>query len=138
MREAVTRRYTRLINEQADLPDLLLIDGGIGQVNAVEGILKALDLDIPIAGLAKRDEEIWRPTKRTALPPAGTRISGQKKIQSPFFWKFRALEKGAPFNCKKNLQHWKRSPPPENLRLHNAFTCAPTKPARFFCRPVNF
>ena len=70
MREAVTRRYTRLINEQADLPDLLLIDGGIGQVNAVEGILKALDLDIPIAGLAKRDEEIWRPhaAKPICLP----------------------------------------------------------------------
>lgn len=61
MREAVSRRYTRLLNEQADLPDLILIDGGIGQVNAVDGILKALNLDIPIAGLAKRDEEIWRP-----------------------------------------------------------------------------
>ncbi|NLC93439.1 MAG: excinuclease ABC subunit UvrC, partial [Treponema sp.] len=36
MREAVSRRYTRLLNEQADLPDLILIDGGIGQVNAVE------------------------------------------------------------------------------------------------------
>ncbi len=70
MREAVTRRYTRLINEQADLPDLLLIDGGIGQVNAVEGILKALNLDIPVAGLAKRDEEIWRPhaSKPICLP----------------------------------------------------------------------
>ncbi len=61
MREAVSRRYTRLLNEDAPLPDLLLIDGGIGQVNAVDGILKALNLDIPIAGLAKRDEEIWRP-----------------------------------------------------------------------------
>lgn len=70
MREAVTRRYTRLLNEQADLPDLLLIDGGIGQVNAVEAVLKALDLDIPIAGLAKRDEEIWRPhaSKPICLP----------------------------------------------------------------------
>ncbi len=61
MREAVTRRYSRLLNEQADMPDLILIDGGIGQVNAVEGILQALGLDIPIAGLAKRDEEIYRP-----------------------------------------------------------------------------
>lgn len=61
MREAATRRYSRLKNEDAELPDLILIDGGIGQVNAVDAILQALDLDIPIAGLAKRDEEIWRP-----------------------------------------------------------------------------
>lgn len=61
MREAVSRRYTRLLNEQAELPDLILIDGGIGQVNAVDGILRSLNLEIPIAGLAKRDEEIWRP-----------------------------------------------------------------------------
>lgn len=61
MREAAGRRYTRLLNEQADLPDLILIDGGIGQVNAVEGVLKSLHLDIPVAGLAKRDEEIWLP-----------------------------------------------------------------------------
>ena len=61
MREAVSRRYSHLLNEGQELPDLLLIDGGIGQVNAVDGILKALGLEIPIAGLAKRDEEIWRP-----------------------------------------------------------------------------
>lgn len=70
MREATSRRYTRLLNEEADLPDLILIDGGIGQVNAVDQVLKSLDLDIPIAGLAKRDEEIWRPyaDKPISLP----------------------------------------------------------------------
>ncbi len=70
MREAATRRYSRLANENAELPDLILIDGGIGQVNAVDGILKVLGLDIPIAGLAKRDEEIWRPhmSKPICLP----------------------------------------------------------------------
>jgi len=67
MREAVTRRYTRLLNEGSELPDLLLIDGGIGQVNAVEGVLRALDLDIPVAGLAKRDEEIYRPGDSTPI-----------------------------------------------------------------------
>lgn len=61
MREATSRRYSRLLNEKQELPDLILIDGGIGQVNAVAGVLKALGLNIPIAGLAKRDEEIWRP-----------------------------------------------------------------------------
>lgn len=61
MREAAARRYTRLVNENAELPDLILIDGGIGQVNAVKGVLQSLNLSIPIAGLAKRDEEIYRP-----------------------------------------------------------------------------
>lgn len=67
MREAVARRYTRLLNEQSELPDLILIDGGIGQVNAVQSVLSALNLDIPIAGLAKRDEEIYRPGNSTPL-----------------------------------------------------------------------
>lgn len=67
MREAATRRYTRLLNEGTELPDLILIDGGIGQVNAVEGVLKALDLDIPVAGLAKRDEEIYKPGDSTPI-----------------------------------------------------------------------
>lgn len=70
MREATSRRYSRLINEKQPLPDLLLIDGGIGQVNAVDAIIKALGAEIPIAGLAKRDEEIWRPhtSKPICLP----------------------------------------------------------------------
>ncbi|MBQ3671531.1 MAG: excinuclease ABC subunit UvrC [Treponema sp.] len=70
MREATSRRYSRLMNEGKELPDLLLIDGGIGQVNAVDGVLRALGLSIPIAGLAKRDEEIWRPhaSKPICLP----------------------------------------------------------------------
>ncbi len=67
MREAATRRYTRLLNDGNDLPDLILIDGGIGQVNAVEGVLRALDLDIPVAGLAKRDEEIYKPGDSTPI-----------------------------------------------------------------------
>lgn len=67
LREAVSRRYTRLLNEGEELPDLLLIDGGIGQVNAVKGILEALDLSIPVIGLAKRDEEIFLPGNSTPV-----------------------------------------------------------------------
>lgn len=67
MKEAVSRRYTKLLNEQSDFPDLILIDGGIGQVNAVEEILKSLELDIPVAGLAKRDEEIYLPGNSTPV-----------------------------------------------------------------------
>lgn len=70
MKEAVSRRYTRLLNEQGDLPDFILIDGGIGQVNAAEGVLASLKLDIPIAGLAEKNEEIYLPgcSKPIILP----------------------------------------------------------------------
>lgn len=70
MREAVARRYTRLINENADLPDLILIDGGIGQVNAAYAVLDALGLDIPLVGLAEKNEELYRPhiNKPIVLP----------------------------------------------------------------------
>lgn len=70
MREATSRRYTRLLNEQADFPDLILIDGGIGQVNAVKGVLYLLELDIPVIALAEKNEEIWLPdaTKAIVLP----------------------------------------------------------------------
>ncbi|MDR2258758.1 MAG: excinuclease ABC subunit UvrC [Treponema sp.] len=61
MREAVRRRYSRLIREEKELPDLVLIDGGIGQVNAAKGILDELGLDLDVVGLAKREEELWLP-----------------------------------------------------------------------------
>ena len=61
MREAAARRYTGILNSGGELPDFILIDGGAGQVSAVKGILNALDLEIPIAGLAKEDEEIYLP-----------------------------------------------------------------------------
>ncbi|MGP1438353.1 MAG: excinuclease ABC subunit UvrC [Treponema sp.] len=67
MKEAVARRYTRLINENSELPDLILIDGGIGQVNVASKILKTLGLDIPLIGLAEKNEEIYFPGNSTPL-----------------------------------------------------------------------
>jgi excinuclease ABC subunit C len=64
MREAVFRRYSRLIREGTELPDLILIDGGIGQVNAARGVLDELGADCDVVGLAKREEELWLPQAR--------------------------------------------------------------------------
>ncbi len=59
--EVVRRRYTRLVNENAELPDLILIDGGQGQLNAATAELKRLDLRIPTISIAKKFEEIYVP-----------------------------------------------------------------------------
>ena len=53
MREIVYRRYSRLVAEGAELPDLIIADGGKGQMGAIHEVLEYLQLDIPIAGLAK-------------------------------------------------------------------------------------
>jgi excinuclease ABC subunit C len=66
--EAVSRRYRRLRDEGAETPDLVLVDGGVGQLNAAMAALDALGLDLAIAGLAKREEELWLPAAPEALP----------------------------------------------------------------------
>ncbi|PJK17440.1 excinuclease ABC subunit C [Chryseomicrobium excrementi] len=54
MREVIRRRYTRVLRERLPLPDLILIDGGKGQMSSAREVLEdELGLDIPIAGLAK-------------------------------------------------------------------------------------
>ena len=53
MQEVVRRRYSRAVEENAPLPDLLITDGGKGQMSAVKEAIDELGLDIPIAGLAK-------------------------------------------------------------------------------------
>lgn len=71
MKEVVERRYARLLHEDKKLPDLILIDGGKGQLNAAYEILEFLGIEnLPIIGLAKREEEIFRPntSKPITLP----------------------------------------------------------------------
>lgn len=69
MEEVVFRRYKRLINEKKPLPQLILIDGGKGQLSSAVKSLKQLNIDgqIAIIGIAKRLEEIYFPNDSTPL-----------------------------------------------------------------------
>jgi excinuclease ABC subunit C len=69
MAEVIRRRYRRLLEERASLPDLVLVDGGITQLRAARAELAALGLEHqPSAGLAKRLEEIYW-NSDTTFPP---------------------------------------------------------------------
>jgi excinuclease ABC subunit C len=65
--EVVKRRYTRLSNEKKPLPDLIVIDGGQGQLQAAKEMLDELNLNIPLISIAKREEEIYRAGDRRPL-----------------------------------------------------------------------
>jgi excinuclease ABC subunit C len=60
MKEVVTRRYRRLLDEKKKLPDLILVDGGLGQLHAAAEALDSLDLVAqPLASIAKKEEIIY-------------------------------------------------------------------------------
>ncbi|HEY8936000.1 MAG TPA: excinuclease ABC subunit UvrC [Cyclobacteriaceae bacterium] len=63
MKEIVTRRYTRVLEENLPMPDLIMVDGGKGQLSSAVEALKELNIygQVPIAGIAKRLEEIYYP-----------------------------------------------------------------------------
>lgn len=62
MAEVIKRRYTRLIKEKKNFPDLILIDGGKGQLSSAKSVMNSLNLDdISVVGLAKRLEELYLP-----------------------------------------------------------------------------
>ncbi len=64
MKEVIHRRYSRLQNEGETLPDLIMVDGGKGQLSSAVEVLDNLDIkQVPIIGLAKRLEEVFFPNK---------------------------------------------------------------------------
>ena len=65
--EVVKRRYIRLINEGLKMPDLVLIDGGKGQLNAAIKSLQSLSLKIPCISLAKENEEVFISGKKESI-----------------------------------------------------------------------
>ncbi len=68
MREVVSRRYRRVLEEGGEMPDLVLIDGGKGQLGAATAALEELGLGHqPVASLAKREELIFLPTREEPL-----------------------------------------------------------------------
>ena len=88
MQEVVRRRYSRMIEEETALPDLIITDGGKGQMDVVkEVIVDELHLDIPIAGLAKDDRHRTNellfgfPPQTIALPPESELFKVLTQIQ---------------------------------------------------------
>ena len=88
MQEVVRRRYSRIIEEETALPDLIITDGGKGQMDVVrEVIVDELHLDIPIAGLAKDDRHRTNellfgfPPQTIALPPESELFKVLTQIQ---------------------------------------------------------
>ena len=84
MREAVSRRYSRQLAEKNDLPDLIVIDGGKGQLSSAMSVLRELNLDeLPVIGLAKRLEEIFVPgyIEAQMLPRTSSSLKLLQKIR---------------------------------------------------------
>jgi excinuclease ABC subunit C len=76
MKEVVHRRYTRMLNEETPLPDLIIADGGVGQMEVIRQVIEdELKISIPIAGLAKDSKHHTRellfgfPPKAIGLKP---------------------------------------------------------------------
>jgi len=67
MKEVIKRRYEYIIKRDLELPDLIVVDGGKGQLNAGISVLQELGLEIPIIGLAKKYEEIYLPNRKEPI-----------------------------------------------------------------------
>src|SRR3972149_79748 len=65
--EIIKRRYLRLRSEKMSMPDLILIDGGKGQLGAAQSALKSVGADIPCVSLAKENEEVYFPKVKEPL-----------------------------------------------------------------------
>ncbi len=63
MREILSRRFKRITNGDDPAPDLIIIDGGKGQLSSVNEIMKEFDLKIDLVSLAKREEEVFKPNE---------------------------------------------------------------------------
>ena len=68
LQEVVRRRYSRLLEDKKELPDLILVDGGKGQLNAARKVLEELGLgELSVASLAKKEEIIFTPSRKDGI-----------------------------------------------------------------------
>jgi len=81
--EVVRRRYQRLIDEGSEMPDLIVIDGGKGQLTSAVDVLKELDCPVPVIALAKREEEVFLPGEvlPLRLDPKGMALRHLQEIR---------------------------------------------------------
>ena len=82
--ETLTRHFNKLIQNQTELPNLLVIDGGIGQLNSALKVLQKFSLTIPVLSLAKENEEIFLPGKSISLrlPPENSSLQFLQRIRN--------------------------------------------------------
>lgn len=89
MREVVFRRYSRLIEEGSALPDLIITDGGKGQMGVVKEMITRLGLEIPVAGLAKNDKHR---TNELLMFDGDEIVSVGMKVDSELFKLFSKIQ----------------------------------------------
>lgn len=88
MREVARRRYAKFVAQAEGKPDLIIVDGGVGQMSAMQEVLCELGLDIPLAGLAKDDKHQTRellygsPVRSIAIKHQGITFRLLEHIQS--------------------------------------------------------
>jgi excinuclease ABC subunit C len=105
MQEVIRRRYTRLLDEHSTLPDLIMVDGGKGQLSSAVEVLEALAIkNQPIIGLAKRLEEVYTPgrSEPELIPKdsAGLRLLQQVRDEAHRF----AITFHRSLRAKRTLQ----------------------------------
>jgi excinuclease ABC subunit C len=85
MRQTVFRRFTGSLSEKLPMPDLLMIDGGRGQVNAALDALKEAGVRVPVVGLAKREETLILPSLYGAQwwLESGTEVGKNREVRLP-------------------------------------------------------
>ncbi len=96
MAEVVERRYKRVQAEDGPWPDLVLVDGGRGQLQAALTALDRIGVELPVVGLAKREEEIWVPER-----PEPVRLS---RKDSALQWIQRVRDEAHRFAISRHRQ----------------------------------
>ncbi len=100
MEEMLARRYQRVLNEKEEIPDLIVIDGGKGQLRIAEGVLKVLGIESDLIALAKKEEHIFKTGSKPIILDAGSPVL--KIIQRVRDESHRFSNKGLRNKIQKN------------------------------------